>query len=427
MKPASLLGGLAAALVGLGALVLFVDLPGLQGVRQRLTALTGLVGAARESEKTVAPPPEPSQAGSASPSPLGGDGPLPPVKLSTPEIAARVGLKQVPVETRPFAPAINGNAEIVYNANLYGEVRPRVAGIVREVIADEGSHMKTGQTMLRIDSATVGTAKSEYLAALSIERLAQQTLDMTLKLRRDNAAPLKEEMKARADETTAQAAVLNAKQRLKNLGFGPADLAKIDQEQDTSTMLDVVSPLAGVVVERHAVPGEAIEPTDRVFVVADIHQMWAWIDVEESDIEDVKAGQPVSLTVSGMGSQVFRGQVDWIDTAVNPATRTVRVRAVMNNEEHRLRANEFGRARIQVGEERPAQFVPREAVQAIGDGGQVVFVPQAEGAYQPVRVTTAPAESRGVVRVVTGLEAGSTVVSTGAFLLKSELLKQAEQ
>ncbi len=425
MKRAPLVGGIAATLVALAALGFLLTRPELRGALPKLTAWLGLSGAT-PAVRQVVPPPEADREPGTRPSPLAGTGPLPEFALSAPEIAERVGLKVAPVDTRPFTPSITGNAEIVYNANLYGEVRPRVAGIVREVIADEGSHMKAGEPMLRIDSAFVGTAKSEYLAAISIERLAAQTLDMTLKLRRDNAAPLKEEMKARADQTTAQAAVLNAKQRLKNLGYTAADLARIDQDQDTSTLLDVVSPLAGVVVERHAVPGEAIEPTDRVFVVADIHLMWAWIDVYESDIEDVKPGQAVTLTVSGAGGLVHRGQVDWIDTAVNPTTRTIRVRAVMNNEEHRLRANEFGRARIEVGPERPAQFVPREAVQTLEGGGEVVFVAREGGKFQPLRVTTAPAEAKGEVQVVTGLEPGANVVGTGAFLLKSELLKRAE-
>src|SRR5581483_9448425 len=130
---------------------------------------------------------------------------------------------------------------------------------------------------------------------------------------------------------------------------------------------------------------------DRVFVVADVRIMWAWIDVYESEIEQVKIGQPVTLTIAGTEEPVFHGKVDWIDAAVNAATRTIRVRAEMINIDDRLRANEFGRAAIPVGPEREAVFAPRDAVQTL-DSAEVVFVPLGEGRYQPRRVATARAD-----------------------------------
>jgi cobalt-zinc-cadmium efflux system membrane fusion protein len=354
--------------------------------------------------------------------------PLPIVALSSPDVARRIGLETAPSLAVRYAPAIRGNAEIAYNANLYGEVRPRVGGIIRDVIADEGSPERRGETMLVIDSATVGTAKADYLAALPVERLAQQSLDMIQALRKDPTAPAatrKDELMAQADLNKAKAAVLNARQRLLNLGFTESDLARMALQQDTSTLLDVVSPLDGIVVERHAVAGEAVEPTDRVFVVADVRSMWAWVDIYETEIERVKVGQPVTFTISGTEEPVFEGKVDWIDAAVNAATRTIRVRVELKNQGDRLRANEFGQARIRVGEERDAVFVPRDAVQPLGDA-QVVFVPLGEGRYLPVRVVTAPTDERGLVEVVSGLAAGQDVVTIGAFLLKSELAKSPE-
>ncbi len=352
--------------------------------------------------------------------------PLPPIKLTSPEIARRIGLQEAPAIVRRHAPTITGNAEIAYNANLYGEVRPRVAGIVREVIADEGTLLRPGEPMLVIDSATVGSAKADYLAALPVEKLSQQNYDMIMALRKDNAAPLKDELTARADLNKAKAAVLNARQRLMNLGFTDSDLTRLAADQDTSTLLDVVSPLEGVVVERHAVPGEAVEPTDRVFVVADIRRMWAWIDVYESEIEAVRIGQSVTFIISGTESPTFHGKVDWIDAMVNPATRTIRVRAELQNIDGRLRALAFGRGRIQVGAEHNAVYVPRDAVQDIG-GERYVFEVLGDARYRPHRVLTAPAEDRMLVEIVSGLASDTVVVTTGAFLLKSEMIQQQDQ
>jgi cobalt-zinc-cadmium efflux system membrane fusion protein len=347
---------------------------------------------------------------------------LPDVVLSSPDVARRIGLKVEPVAARAFAPSVTGNAELTYNGDLYGEVRARVRGIVREVFADEGGHYHTGQPMLVIDSAEVGTTKSDYLAALPVEKLAKQTLDMTLALRKDNAAPLKDEMIARKDLNTATATVQNARQRLHNLGFTAEDLKKIEDDRDTSTLLAIRAPLDGTVVDRHCVVGEAVEPTDRLYVIANIRLMWAWIDVYETDIQSVEIGQPVYLSIAGVEREQFHGKVDLIDQALNPTTRTIRVRAEMDNHSGDLRANEFGRARIQVGPERQALFVPKDAVQTLGDS-KIVFRPVSADRFAPVRVTVAEGDTPHEWQVLSGLRPGQSVVSTGAFLLKSELKK----
>lgn len=349
--------------------------------------------------------------------------PLLAVELSSPEIAKRIGLQTAPAVLYRHVPSIVGNAEIAYNANLYGEVRPRVPGIVREIATDVGALIHQGQTMLVIDSAEIGTAKTDYLAALPVEELARQMHEMVVELRKRNAAAPKEELTTRAELNKAKAAVLNTRQRLKNFGFTDSDLSRIAAQEDTSTMFEIVSPLEGEVVERHAVPGEAIGPTDQVFVVADTRTMWAWIDVYESEIEQVQIGQPVTFTISGTDSPVFQGQVQWIDAAVNPATRTIRVRAELQNSGGRLRALAFGRARIQTGPERDALHVPRDAVQEL-DGERLVFEPLGPGRYQPRKVVTTRAEDPKRIEILSGLAPGTEVVTTGAFLLKSEIIRR---
>lgn len=432
------LAALAVVLAAVG-LVLWWARPDLASLWSRLSESIGRASAAVGAK--VAPPPEhdsrapersrPSDplASLAARAAFGWASelarpPLPIVVLSSPDVAARIGLRTAPAAGGMRTPTIAGNAEIVYNANLYGEVRPRVPGIVHEVLADEGTPLQAREPMVVIDSAVVGSAKADLLAAIPVERLAQQTHDMILALRKDNAAPLKDELAARAELNRAKADVLDARQRLKNLGLADSELARIELQQDTSTLLEVVAPLEGFVVDRHCVAGEAVEPTDRLFVVADVHLIWAWIDVYESEIDEVRVGQPVSLTITGTEEPVFRGKVDWIDAAVNQATRTIRVRAEMQNPDARLRAYQFGQARIQIGPAYEAVFLPRDAIQEVG-GEQVVFLPLGEGRFQPRRVVAVRSGAEdGSLEVVWGLKAGQEVVTTGAFLLKSELLKQ---
>ena len=77
---------------------------------------------------------------------------------------------------------------------------------------------------------------------------------------------------------------MDAEQKLRNLGFDDAELARILKTKDTRNLLNVVAPIDGTVVARHAVKGEAVQATTQLFAVADTSRMWLWIDVYESDI-----------------------------------------------------------------------------------------------------------------------------------------------
>ena len=92
---------------------------------------------------------------------------------------------------------------------------------------------------------------------------------------------------------------MDAEQKLRNLGFDDADLARILKTKDTRNLLKVVAPIDGTVVARHAVKGEAVEPTTQLFAVADTSRMWLWIDVYETDIASVAPGQAVTFAISG--------------------------------------------------------------------------------------------------------------------------------
>ncbi len=107
--------------------------------------------------------------------------------------------------------------------------------------------------------------------------------------------------------------------------------------------------------------------------------MWLWIDVYEKDVAQVRAGQPVSFTVSGTNSAseeaTFTGRITWVGTEVDHTTRTTKVRAELPNPDGRLRANQFGRATIQIGDRHKAVTVAKSAVQRY-ENADLVFLPQ---------------------------------------------------
>ena len=344
------------------------------------------------------------------------------IRLDSPEVARRLGVESVPVVQERHAHLLSANAETAYDAERMAEVIPRVAGVIREVRAKLGQVVGKGDVLAVVDSAQVGGAKAKYLMARSALELAQATYERTLALTRAKAAPGKTELESKSALNQAEAGLLDAEQALHNFGFTEADLGRLAEAKDTGNLLEIVAPIDGTVIAWDATLGEAVEPITQLFALADTTTMWLWIDVYESDIVAVAAGQPVTFTISGTEAPVFEGDVTWMGTEVDPLTRTTRVRADLPNPDGRLRANQFGQAEIRVSPEHEARIVPRAAVQIDG-AVEFVFLPEGEAAYRPHRIFTRPTPRGDVLEVVEGLEPGQRVVTTRAYMLKAEMFK----
>jgi len=350
--------------------------------------------------------------------------PLSIVKMKNPKVAGKIGFKTAPVTEERHAHRLSANAEVAYNASRYAEVRPRVSGFAREVKIEVGDEVRTGQVLVVIDSPEVGTAKAQYLTALPGVSLAEATLKRTTALIQKDALPGKNQLEAETKLHQARAEQMNAEQRLRNLGFGDKELARIRETRDSTTLLNVLAPIDGTVVAREAVVGEAVEPTTQLFDVADTSVMWAWIDVSERDAALVSKGQAVTFSVSGTEGAAYHGRVIWLGAEVNPQTRTTRIRAELKNPDGKLRANQFGRAEIQVEEDHAALIVPKSAVQDF-ERAHLVFIAQDDGSFRPQRVSTRPVGRRDAVEVTWGLKPGMHVVTARSFLLKTELMRDA--
>lgn len=349
---------------------------------------------------------------------------LPLIVLDSAETAGRIGLETGTARALRHRHVVVGNAEIAYAAHSFAEVMPRVSGRIREIPVDEGDHVTKGQVLVVVDSAEVAADKAQYLAALATFELARINAERSRNLAASEAASAKTALEAIGGFNRANADLLNTKQRLRNLGFRDADLDRIAREKETTSLLNVVAPIDGFLVERHAVLGEAVEPTTRLFADTDVNHMWCWIDVSEADIARVRKAQPVTFAIAGAESAAYAGEVELIDFAVNPRTRTVRVRAELHNEDGRLRANQFGRAEIRVDAEHETVVVPRAAVQVVDDR-PMAFLPQPDGrTFRPQRLRLGEGDA-AEVEVTWGLKAGQRVVTTGSFLLKSELQKDS--
>jgi len=286
---------------------------------------------------------------------------------------------------------------------------------------DLGDLVEPGEILAVIVSPAFGAAKAAYLQALASEALWAKNHAREKDLLSRGVATESDLLEAETSLAESRIAKSRAEQELMGLGLSPDRIAEVARTGDTTNEYRVTVPFAGVVVERQASVGELSDPSAPLFAVADVTRMWARLDIYETDIRDIRTGQPVILHVEGLPDEPVAGWITWVSAHLDPRTRTLQARAELDNPDGVLRANMFARAVVTVRDARPTVVVPRAAVQWEGCCN-VVFVKDTPATFHPVKVHLGPAAG-SMVEVRRGLKGGETVVTQGSFLLKTEILK----
>ncbi len=182
----------------------------------------------------------------------------------------------------------------------------------------------------------------------------------------------------------------------------------------------VTASRSGVVVERNITPGQVVaygqsDTPVNLFTLADLSTMWVLADVYEPDIPKVKLGQRLSITLPCCPNDRYEGKVSYVSDTVDPATRTVKVRAIVANRGRSLKSEMFVRVAIDTGSSR-VLTVPQSAVHRQANE-TFVLVEKDKGAYER-RGVRLGAEFDKYVEVLDGVRPEDRVVSTGSILLQ---------
>jgi RND family efflux transporter MFP subunit len=209
-----------------------------------------------------------------------------------------------------------------------------------------------------------------------------------------------------------------------------ADLAnKIALDEDV-TVYQIVAPLDGTIIKRSdvAVPSEKADLNDVLFNLADLRSVWVTANVSESDVAKlpkIKDGV-FRLTATAYPNREFSARLLSVGATVDPQTRTVPLLAQTDNREGLFKLGMFVRINLDSSASENALTVPASALVDI-DNAKYVFVPVDKGPQnRTFRLQPVDAGRKAGDRVVinAGLSQGDPIVSTGAFLLKSELILQ---
>lgn len=312
------------------------------------------------------------------------------------------------------------SGKVAYGEDRYSRISSPLQGRVVEVRAHLGDRVKAGDILLVVDSPEIAQAYSEYVKEDSELQYATRAHELAKDLYEDKALPLKDLKQAENELVKARAEFRRAKERLLSLRIALKELEKPLDKQQITSRFELKSPLTGIVVERTVTPGQSVTgDSDHVlFTIADLDRLQILADLYERDLALVKEGQSAVVKVEAYPDIDFPATVTAVGDIVDPGTRTIKVRAQVNNETHKLKPEMFARLQLDVSDTAQFLTVPREAILEV-DGKQFVYVVERGDRYlrREVKFVTVSPEQ---ARILEGLAEGERIVTKGAVLIKEQ-------
>lgn len=361
---------------------------------------------------------------------------------------------------------VKTNGEVLANSNLNTKVTSTVTGRVIKVLANIGDHVQNGQILLLIRSQDIEQTESDLLQAkaqvladlksnliqidsdissgkaqlkysessfkrmesLVSEKIASRAEYEAAKTQFDKDQITLDTLYTKRDATISlshQKLYLQTepiKQKLKLLGVNNNQIKHLLETDIINPIVTIQAPQTGIVIQRDVNLNELIDPSKILFTIGNFNTVWLKADVYEKDISSVQVGQPIQLDVDSFPDEVFYGKLNYVADSVNQDTRTLQVRAEVENPGNKLKPKMYARMKICVGEKEKLT-IPKSAIQE-ADSDKVVYMPLGNGKFKEQKIITG-SEYGEMVNVISGLKSGDKVVTKGSFELRSETLKES--
>jgi membrane fusion protein, heavy metal efflux system len=283
------------------------------------------------------------------------------------------------------------------------------SGRVVELGARLGDQVHQGQLLLRIQSADVSSAFSDYRKAVVDEALARSQLDRAKVLYERGAIAQKDLEVAQDTENKAVVDVETTAERLRVLGMDPGHAP--------TAIVDILAPVSGVITEQNVTNAAGVKTLDNspnLFTISDLSHVWIVCDVYENDLSTVRIGDTADVHLTAYPDHVLTGRISNIGTILDPSIRTAKVRIEVDNP-GLMRVGMFVTATFHGQSKESRAVVPASAILHLHDR-EWVYVPLGPGRFQRVEVVSGASLPGNLQELVSGLQPGQSVVSNALVL-----------
>lgn len=278
------------------------------------------------------------------------------------------------------------------------------SGRVIELRARLGDQVQKGQLLLRIQSADVVAAFSDYRKAAADQTLTQSQLDRAQALFDRGAIAKKDEEVAQAAAAKARVDVKNATERLRMLGM--------DADRESTATVDIVAPASGIITEQNVTNAAGVKSLDNspnLLTISDLSRVWIVCDVYENDLSTVHIGDAADIHLAAYPNKVLTGRISNIGAILDPSLRTAKVRIEVANP-GLMRVGMFVTATFRGRSKQIRAVVPATAILHLHNR-EWVYVPVGSTQFQRVEVRSGNTLPDNLQEIVSGLQPGQRVVS----------------
>ncbi|HEV2963077.1 MAG TPA: efflux RND transporter periplasmic adaptor subunit [Candidatus Angelobacter sp.] len=312
-------------------------------------------------------------------------------------------------EQFPLVPAVahDSTSQLTVTGTVSPDISRNVpvisiaSGRVVEIHARLGDVVKKGQMLLRVQSADMSAAFSDYRKAVADEQLARTQLERAQLLYGKGAISLNDLQVAEDSESKAKVDVENTTERLRVLG------GSIDHP---AAILDIRAPVSGVITDQQVTnaAGVAGLGSPNPFTISDLSHLWILCDVYENDLPNVHVGETAEIRLNAYPDQAFTGRISNILPVLDPNLRTAKVRIEVSNP-GLMRVGMFVTATFHGKKTETHTAVPATAILHLHDRNWV-YVPSGEQKFRRTEVAVGQTIANNMQEILSGLQPGQQVV-----------------
>lgn len=313
------------------------------------------------------------------------------------------------VQQCPLKNALSLTGMVDFDQDKQASIFSLVSGIVQDVKVQLGDYVTTGQVLAVVKSSEMAGYSNNLVIAESNVTATKKQLDANNELYKNGLASI-------LDVTTAQS---NYDQALSALNTAKKVL-KINGNNDKGDYI-IKSPVSGFIVQKNITNNTAVRSDNgtNLFTISDLKDVWVQANVYEANIEKVHVGDPVDVKILSEPNRVFAGKVDKILNVLDPATKVIKVRVVLQNPDYILKPDMYASVVVSNSAGREALCVPSSAI-VYETSRYYVLVYRGNGNADitPVEILNKLGDK---TYISSGVQVGDKVIASLALQIYSEL------
>jgi Cu(I)/Ag(I) efflux system membrane fusion protein len=301
-------------------------------------------------------------------------------------VVQNLGVRTAVAERSRLWRSIDTVGYVDYDESKVSHVHLRTEGWIENLaVQSEGERVTKGQRLFDLYSPELVNAQEEFVQALNVGN---------------------------------KGLIRASRSRLDALGIPASQIRRLEKNRKPSQTIPIYASQDGVVSSLSVRDGMYVKPATRVMSLADLSSVWLLAEIFERQTDWVKVGHPAEVSLAFLPGRTWEGKVEYIYPSLDPKTRTLKARLRFPNPDEALKPNMYANVKIYGGPKNDVVIIPIEALIRTGREERVIIA-LGEGRFKS-RAVTAGIESGDWVEILTGIEAGDKVVTSGQFLIDSE-------